>query len=229
LIQVGVANGTEITPIGRWFGTVKVAGIGAPSWFEVFDSHGAFDIILGKPWLQRVKAIHDYETDQITITENGNTETISNTLDKPTPTVHTIQTPDETPSTQLNHKQTPSETPPLEQLDREWARIHQVRASPSPWEETRWAQYLTIDPMEDDEEPDTSPQDNPTPDEEEETPTPISEKERRRRHAEHIQNHRDMEGEALLAIAVQEYEDAREYERVNKPKAKRKKRIRNRD
>jgi hypothetical protein len=83
--------------MGRWFGTVKVGGIGAPSWFEVFDSRGALDIILGKPWLCRVKAIHDYDKDQITITQNGNTEVISNLLTtQPTTAIHSVQEPAET-------------------------------------------------------------------------------------------------------------------------------------
>ena len=59
----------------------------------------------------------------------------------------------------------------------------------------------------------------------EEIQTPLSEKERRRRHTDEVQILRDAEGEILLANAVQEYEDAREYERLNKPKPKCKKRI----
>ena len=209
---ISVANGAKIKPMGRWFGTIKVGGIGAPSWFEVFDSRGAFDIILGKPWLHRVKAIHDYDKDQITITQNGNTEVISNSLTtQPTTAIHSVQEP--------------AETSPREQLDREWARIHQIRASASPWCETRWAQHLSVDPMEPDEM-ETLPLREDEPLESGEIKTPLSEKERRRRHADEVQILRDAEGEILLANVVQEYEDAREYERLNKPKRRRKKRSR---
>jgi hypothetical protein len=138
--RIGVANGAEIKPIGRWFGTVKVCGVGAPSWFEVFDSHGTFDIILGKPWLRQVKAIHDYDSDEIIIDQQGTRTVITNT-----------NAPEPTAEATINSIQTQTETSPREQLDREWARIHQIRASASPWRETRWAQYLLVDPMEPDE------------------------------------------------------------------------------
>ncbi|KAJ6615691.1 hypothetical protein B0H10DRAFT_2220174 [Mycena sp. CBHHK59/15] len=38
-----------------------------PPWFDVFDCRGAFDVILGKPWLHSVRAIHNYENDEIQI------------------------------------------------------------------------------------------------------------------------------------------------------------------
>ena len=66
-IRIKVANGTKLKPLGRWFRTVQVGNISAESWFEVFDSQGAFDVILGKPWLHQVKAIHNYDTDTLTI------------------------------------------------------------------------------------------------------------------------------------------------------------------
>lgn len=66
-IRIGVANGGKVKPLGRWYGEIKVGGIAASDWFEVFDCKGAFDVILGKPWLQKVKGVHDYETDEIHI------------------------------------------------------------------------------------------------------------------------------------------------------------------
>jgi hypothetical protein len=79
--------------------------------------------------------------------------------------------------------------------------------------------------MEPDEENESSSTEDEQPEFEEIT-VPLSEKERRRRHADEVQILRDAEGEILLANVVQEYEDAREYERLNKPKRKRKKRSR---
>lgn len=46
--------------------------------FEVFDSKGAFDMILGKPWLRAVEAIHAYATNTITIKANGQQAKIGN-------------------------------------------------------------------------------------------------------------------------------------------------------
>jgi hypothetical protein len=34
--------------MGQWFRTIKVGDIGASSQFEVFDSHGRFNVIFGK-------------------------------------------------------------------------------------------------------------------------------------------------------------------------------------
>ena len=130
----------------------------------MFDSRGAFDIILGKPWLRQVKAIHDYNTDQIVITQNDNTETLSNSLSTPPPTtIRTTQT---------------AETDPRIQMDREWARIHQLRASSSPWQETRWALHLPIDPMEPDDDETDLTEDTEHSNYDEVITTPLSAKER---------------------------------------------------
>lgn len=114
--RLSVANNTKIVLIGRWFGIMEVGTITAASWFEVFDSHSAFEVILGKPWLHQVKPIHNYITDRITIPRVGQTDAIENLLNQ---------------TTQLSAP--PSlETPPKEQLDQECTCIHQIHASNSP-------------------------------------------------------------------------------------------------
>lgn len=78
-IRISVANNQKIKPIGRWFGKVRVGNVSATSWFEVFESNGAFDVILGKPWLEQVDAVHRYRTDTLEITgANGDTDKLSN-------------------------------------------------------------------------------------------------------------------------------------------------------
>ncbi|KAJ7467298.1 hypothetical protein B0H11DRAFT_1732842, partial [Mycena galericulata] len=67
MTRLGVANGGKIWPYGRWWGDVGVGRVRAAAWFEVFECGGAFDIILGKPWLHSVRAIHNYETDELRI------------------------------------------------------------------------------------------------------------------------------------------------------------------
>src|SRR6266436_8323340 len=149
--RISIANNVVIIPIGRWFGRITICGIGAYSWFEVFESHRAFDVILGKPWLHQLKAIHDYGNDQIRIPQGDSFAIIPNSLlapssDSPIQAVSDITLePTTEPTTTL-------ETPVQNQLDREWACIHQIRASKSPWNETRWA-ILDIEPMDEDDEP----------------------------------------------------------------------------
>ncbi|KAJ7719060.1 hypothetical protein B0H16DRAFT_1248076, partial [Mycena metata] len=66
-LQLRVASGKHIHPYGRWRGDVGVGSIRVEASFEVFDCEGAFDVILGKPWLHSVRAIHSYDTDEIQI------------------------------------------------------------------------------------------------------------------------------------------------------------------
>ena len=73
---ISVANATEIKSKGTWTGIVQVGMTSALSRFEVFDCKGAFDVILGKPWLKAVRAQHDYVTDKITIGAEGKQEVI---------------------------------------------------------------------------------------------------------------------------------------------------------
>ena len=55
-----------------------VAGAKVTQSFEVFNSNGAFEVILGKPWLKSVQATHHYTTDEITMTIEGRTTTVTN-------------------------------------------------------------------------------------------------------------------------------------------------------
>ncbi|KAJ6573709.1 hypothetical protein B0H10DRAFT_1891427, partial [Mycena sp. CBHHK59/15] len=65
--RLSVADGKTIWPNGRCRGEVAVGGVRVLAWFDVFDCRGAFDVILGKPWLHSVRAIHNYENDEIQI------------------------------------------------------------------------------------------------------------------------------------------------------------------
>jgi hypothetical protein len=199
---------------------VKVGKVGAPSSFKIFDCGDAFDVILGKPWLKAVKAKHDYSTDEIAISHNGENDIIRNSATDPTvdhtqiSVEYVDETPPETPM--LPTEDALVESDPTEQLDREWARIHQIKTSESPWKETRWAQHLDIDPMDTDED-DTQP--TITTEDDTETVT-LSTKERRRLDAETLRQCRDEEGEILLTLAIAEVDAIRKEERRARRNAK---------
>jgi hypothetical protein len=76
------ADNHRIRSEGCWKGEVTVADISTTQAFEIFESNGAFKVILGKPWLQAVKATHSYDKDELTIGTQGNTVTITNTLEE---------------------------------------------------------------------------------------------------------------------------------------------------
>ena len=100
-----------------------------------------FNVILEKPWLQQVKAIHDYEVDTIKISQGAVSEMVSNhasqqlatpapetTIDKTT--LQTNKPSGETPKSKTTPElpwemtATPEpmlETPLLTQIDQEWA------------------------------------------------------------------------------------------------------------
>ena len=70
-------------------GTIDIAGTETTQSCEVFKSNGAFQVILGKPWLHSMQAIHKYNTDEITIQVQGQMTTITNEEDAdPRETAH---------------------------------------------------------------------------------------------------------------------------------------------
>src|SRR6266481_3558777 len=77
-VTLSVADNRHIESEGRWVGVVDVAGAKATQSFEVFNSNGAFQIILGNPGLSYIQAVHKYGTDQIVIQTGAQMMTISN-------------------------------------------------------------------------------------------------------------------------------------------------------
>jgi len=53
-VTLSVADNHQIPSKGRWSGIVDVAGTVTAQTLKVFDSNGAFQVILGKPWLSQV-------------------------------------------------------------------------------------------------------------------------------------------------------------------------------
>ena len=88
-----VANGAIVESEARWKGKIEVNGINTNVEFEVFDSRGKWDFLFGKALLEKFKAIHDYESDKITVHRTGGKTTLYNQAHitqpqpKPTPPV----------------------------------------------------------------------------------------------------------------------------------------------
>ncbi|KAJ7251413.1 hypothetical protein C8J57DRAFT_1520736 [Mycena rebaudengoi] len=237
---LGVANGGRIWPQGRWFGEVSVGGVQVTGWFEVFPCNEAFDIILGKPWLHSVRAIHDYETDEIRIRTRGQETRIQNedkaviemqeeaemaeeksaetvwreeemariarktekernrktaqllrraeqplpfpglghsplpyTEPKPrSPRPFPGEPPQQSPPApidgaarniekQQSEEERPNDRSEEEQLEDEWERINLIRMSDTPWAETRFAKYLSVDPLPETDTPEIDEDEEP--------------------------------------------------------------------
>ena len=77
-VTLSVADNRQVASKGTWMGTIDVAGTVTTQSCKVFESNGAFQVILGKPWLRSVQAVHRYDMDEITIQTQGLTRTINN-------------------------------------------------------------------------------------------------------------------------------------------------------
>ena len=150
-LSVSVANNHTIPCIGIWSGEVDIGGTSSRTYFAVFDCKGAFNVILGKPWLKEVDAIHYYKTDTITI----NTGTIQTTIGNEEQS--TNDSPNLAPTSAITpHDQPIDPNPTPEQsldafLEAEARRIDILHHSQSRFAESRWAKYLDIDKMEEEE------------------------------------------------------------------------------
>ncbi|KAG8723899.1 hypothetical protein FRC09_001302 [Ceratobasidium sp. 395] len=71
-----VADGKASRCIGKWRGWVEMDGVQIVAEFEVFDSGGAFEVLLGKPWLTSVKAEQRFGDDSLKL--KGLTEPLPN-------------------------------------------------------------------------------------------------------------------------------------------------------
>jgi hypothetical protein len=145
--------------MGMWSGEVSIGGTNSRTHFAVFDCKGAFDVILGKPWLREVDTVHYYKTGTITINA-GTTQTTINNAEQnmnnsPNLATTSAITPYDQP-TDLNP--TPEQSLDV-LLEAEARRIDTLHRSQSRFTESRWAKYLDIDKMEEEEpttqEPDT--------------------------------------------------------------------------
>jgi len=75
-----MANGAIVPSEATWSGTIHVEGVETTGMFEVFDSGGGWSFLFGKPLLRAFKAKHNYETDEVTITDSNTTATLRNRI-----------------------------------------------------------------------------------------------------------------------------------------------------
>lgn len=77
-LTLHMANNKRISSRGRWTGMVTVEGRTVEQHFEVYETNGSFEILLGKPWLIATNANHTYQDDMITLNLDGTTTSITN-------------------------------------------------------------------------------------------------------------------------------------------------------
>lgn len=182
-----------------------VGGTSAMATFKVFDCGGAFDVMLGKPWLHEVCATHNYFTDTDTIRTGLKKEELTNEEPTMDTIVEQISTSAESKTKPEPNKDTPTQPSPKhlsctwvpqmkyeadkwnhtlaaaqateehqtlivaartranrarkaettdkaingnepcdDELEAEWACIHLLQISDSPWAETKWETFLGL-------------------------------------------------------------------------------------
>ena len=78
--QLRMANGTIVPSTGKWTGNVHLGSRTVKSSFEVFPSGGGWSLLVGKPLLKQLKAVHKYETDTIELPRSDGTfDVLTNT------------------------------------------------------------------------------------------------------------------------------------------------------
>ncbi|KAF8437658.1 hypothetical protein L210DRAFT_3363823, partial [Boletus edulis BED1] len=62
-----MADGSLVRSLGVWSGAFEWGCTHCQTTFEVFPSGGSWRMLIGKPLLEQLRAVHDYEHDTITI------------------------------------------------------------------------------------------------------------------------------------------------------------------
>ncbi|KAG6805995.1 hypothetical protein H0H92_013122 [Tricholoma furcatifolium] len=123
-----MANGTVITPVGRWDGVVEAGGLCREAAFEVFDSGGGWDFLFGKRLLMTFGAVHDYTSDTIQLSVDGACATLHNQIE-----VMSASMPKEREKVSLVGDMTsPSRGVPARSLPSDAITEHPFDAAPQP-------------------------------------------------------------------------------------------------
>ncbi|KIN94287.1 hypothetical protein M404DRAFT_168742, partial [Pisolithus tinctorius Marx 270] len=64
-----MANSTVIPAAAQWTGMIRIGDIKTQGMFVVFNSRGGWAFLVGKPLLIAFKAQHNYNTDQVTVSD----------------------------------------------------------------------------------------------------------------------------------------------------------------
>ena len=76
--RLRMADGSIVKPAAVWYGKMEIKGVQVQGSFEVFESGGNWEFLLGKPLLAAFHAVHEYTNDTVTIENEGITTTLRN-------------------------------------------------------------------------------------------------------------------------------------------------------
>ncbi|KAF8195276.1 hypothetical protein K438DRAFT_1446544, partial [Mycena galopus ATCC 62051] len=73
-----MADGALVRMYSQWIGELDVEGVRIRGVFEVFESGGGWDVLVGKPIMAALGAIHDTKCDIITVSAGERMATLEN-------------------------------------------------------------------------------------------------------------------------------------------------------
>ena len=73
-----MADGSIVSPTAIWHRKMEIKGVQVQGSFEVFESGGNWEFLLGKPLLAAFHAVHKYTNNTIAIENEGLTATLKN-------------------------------------------------------------------------------------------------------------------------------------------------------
>ena len=76
-----MADGSIVKPKAVWEGKMEIGGVQVSGSFEVFDSGGNWEFLIGKPLLTALHAVHEYTGDTILIENKGLSAVLVNQID----------------------------------------------------------------------------------------------------------------------------------------------------
>jgi hypothetical protein len=80
--RLKMADGTITTPLGVWRGHIQIGTVEVEGEVEVFGEKCGWEFLVGKPLLQKFRAVHDYTNDTIHIEGQKGKLTLFNTITK---------------------------------------------------------------------------------------------------------------------------------------------------
>ncbi|CAK5266343.1 unnamed protein product [Mycena citricolor] len=78
--RLRMANGAVIPSSAHWEGPIDVGGVVIRAEFEVIDSGGAWNILLGKPLLRALRAVQDFRNDTVLVADELQEQLLHNTV-----------------------------------------------------------------------------------------------------------------------------------------------------
>ncbi|KAF8198748.1 hypothetical protein K438DRAFT_1583685, partial [Mycena galopus ATCC 62051] len=66
-----MADGALVKTYGQWIGELDVEGVRIRGVFEVFESSGGWDVLIGKPIMAALSAIHNTKLNIISVSADG--------------------------------------------------------------------------------------------------------------------------------------------------------------